>query len=122
MNKFYLTEDYQLQIGDYNDSIYHTWIPECQVIKATNKAILISIPNKIFKDPELKGETSFDVVDIWMPKKCIVFRHYNIETKKGNGWAWSKIYRSNVSAAIEKIKHTRRKFKSLETVTSERSC
>ena len=104
-----LTEDYQLQLGDLHYSSYHTWLPQFEVVKVTDRAVLIAIPNKIFKNPALKGETSFDTVDIWLPKKCLTLSAYNTKTKKGCGWAWDKVFQPNLDQAIEEIKDRKKK-------------
>jgi len=117
---FKLTEDYQLQVGNYEHSRYHSWIPEFEIIKATKKAVRIAIPNEIFEKYGLEGRTSFDTVDIWIPKKCIILNFYDIETKKGRGWAWTKIYKENALKCIEQIKDRKNKFKPLKTVTLSR--
>ena len=103
-----LTGDYQIKYGDLSYSDYHTWIPEFEIVSATDKAVRIAIPNRVFK---IKGNTSFDTIDIWLPKKCITVSQYNTKTKKGCGWAWDTVFQPNIDKAVKEIRARQKKQK-----------
>jgi len=103
-----VTEDYHLRCGDRSRSSYHTWLPEFEVLHGTDKAVRIAIPNKFFG---LRGDTSFDTVDIWLPKRTLVLSYYNIKKKKATGWAWNKVFVPNVEKTLKEIKARKKKAK-----------
>tara|TARA_Y100001938_G_C8081636_1_gene429515 strand:- start:582 stop:920 length:339 start_codon:yes stop_codon:yes gene_type:complete len=103
-----VTHDHQIRIGDLSNSDYHVWIPELEIVLATEKAVRIAIPHKYFK---LEGETSFDKVEIWLPKSVLTLYDYNIKTQSGCGWAWEKVYDQNIKKEIKSIKERQKKKK-----------